>query len=178
MTIDPNIDSHSPLTCEACKIIDRVDGKVDGQLFNLEHWGASSEHRGWDRAHRLQNRFADRITAAAGSLNFAYVHTIWFGIWIALNIGIFGASIKFDKFPFGLLTMVVSLEAIFLSTFVMVSQNRQATRSNVRSQIDFESNLQSLIWLVHIAQKIDVDIAHVDKLCEQAIVESRKSGVL
>lgn len=174
MTIDPNISTHSPLSCEAYKIIDKVDGKEDGKLFNLEHWGASSEHRRWVRAHQLQDRLADRITAVAGSLNFAYIHTVWFGIWILVNIGAIGVSMQFDKYPFGLLTMVVSLEAIFLSTFVMVSQNRQAARSNVRSQIDFESNLQSLIWLVHIAQKFDVDIDYVDKLCEHAITESRR----
>ena len=82
------------------------------------------------------------MTKFAGSLNFVYLHSVWFVVWIAINVGLIGASAKFDKFPFGLLTMIVSLEAIFLSTFVMVSQNRQAARSETRSQVDFESNLQ------------------------------------
>jgi uncharacterized membrane protein len=81
----------------------------------------------------------------------------------------------FDKYPFGLLTMIVSLEAIFLSTFVMVSQNRQAARSELRAQVDFESNLQSLIWIVHLAEKLDVDIMHVQQLSADAVEESRKS---
>ena len=72
------------------------------------------------------------------------------------------------EYPFGLLTMIVSLEAIFLSTFVLVSQNRLAARANIRSQVDFESNLQSLNWLVHLAHKSNVDVAHVDKLCAEA----------
>jgi uncharacterized membrane protein len=69
------------------------------------------------RAASAQNRIADAITALAGSMAFVYIHIAWFIIWILAKP--FG-----DKFPFGLLTMIVSLEAIFLSTFVMISQNR------------------------------------------------------
>src|SRR4051812_49591544 len=69
-----------------------------------------------------EERLADGITAFAGSMKFVYVHTTWFGLWILINAGIlFAVGIgnePFDPFPFGLLTMVVSLEAIFLSTFV------------------------------------------------------------
>jgi uncharacterized membrane protein len=68
-----------------------------------------------ERAGNLQDRIADAITRFAGSMPFVYVHIVWFGLWIALGV---------EKFPFGLLTMLVSLEAIFLSTFVMISQNR------------------------------------------------------
>ena len=55
---------------------------------------------------------------------FVYIHVVWFVVWVALNKGWFGKGLIFDAFPFGLLTMIVSLEAIFLSTFVMISQNR------------------------------------------------------
>lgn len=65
----------------------------------------------------LQNRLADWITAWAGSMSFVYIHVVWFVLWIVLQ------PFK-DVFPFGLLTMIVSLEAIFLATFVMISQNR------------------------------------------------------
>ena len=67
------------------------------------------------RRKRLQDRIADTVTRFAGSMPFVYVHIVWFALWIALHV---------EKFPFGLLTMIVSLEAIFLSTFVMISQNR------------------------------------------------------
>ena len=73
------------------------------------------EH-GEERARSLQNRLADAITRFAGSMWFAYLHIVWFTAWIALGV---------ERYPYGLLTMVVSLEAIFLSTFVMISQNRQ-----------------------------------------------------
>ena len=68
-----------------------------------------------ERASGLQNRIADAITTFAGSMPFVYVHVIWFISWIAIGV---------EDFPFGFLTMIVSLEAIFLSTFVMISQNR------------------------------------------------------
>src|SRR4030042_2372961 len=71
----------------------------------------------------LQARIADAITSFSGRMIFAYIHIVWFGIWILLNTGRFGVR-AFDPFPYGLLTMVVSLEAIFLSTFVLISQTR------------------------------------------------------
>jgi uncharacterized membrane protein len=67
------------------------------------------------RARSLQNRIVDGITAFAGSMRFVYIHIIWFGCWIGLGV---------EHYPYGLLTLIVSLEAIFLSTFVMISQNR------------------------------------------------------
>ena len=71
------------------------------------------------RAQSAQNRVADVITRFAGSMAFVYVHIVWFSLWIGFHV---------EKFPFGLLTMMVSLEAIFLSTFLLISQNRQDER--------------------------------------------------
>ena len=68
-----------------------------------------------ERSKSLENRVADRITAFSGSMRFVYLHALWFGLWIGLGV---------ESYPYGLLTMIVSLEAIFLSTFVMISQNR------------------------------------------------------
>ncbi len=75
-----------------------------------------------ERAKNGQNRVADRITAFAGSMAFVYLHLIWFSCWIGFGV---------ERYPFGLLTMIVSLEAIFLSTFVMISQNRADARRQV-----------------------------------------------
>ena len=78
------------------------------------------------RARSIENRVADRITAFAGSMPFVYIHIAWFGCWIGFGV---------EKYPFGLLTMIVSLEAIFLSTFVMISQNRaDAKRQAIADQ--------------------------------------------
>jgi uncharacterized membrane protein len=80
-----------------------------------------------ERARRRASaalRLADWITASAGSMRFVAIHIAWFAVWILINV--FGPA--FDPFPFGLLTMIVSLEAIFLSTFVLISQNRVEDR--------------------------------------------------
>jgi uncharacterized membrane protein len=75
-----------------------------------------------ERAESAQNRVADRITTFAGSMAFVYIHLIWFAVWIVVRV---------EDYPFGLLTMIVSLEAIFLSTFVMISQNRADAKRQV-----------------------------------------------
>src|SRR5947208_826998 len=77
-----------------------------------------------DRRRSLQDRVADAITNFSGSMAFLYAHAIWFLVWIAVNEKWVPGVPPFDPFPFGLLTMIVSLEAIFLSTLVMISQNR------------------------------------------------------
>ena len=74
------------------------------------------------RAESVQNRIADQITTFAGSMAFVYIHILWFGCWIGFGV---------EKYPYGLLTMIVSLEAIFLSTFVMISQNRADEKRQV-----------------------------------------------
>ena len=74
------------------------------------------------RAESIQNRIADTITTFAGSMMFVYIHLLWFAVWIIFRV---------EKYPFGLLTMIVSLEAIFLSTFVMISQNRADAKRQV-----------------------------------------------
>jgi uncharacterized membrane protein len=75
-----------------------------------------------ERSKRRENRAADQITQFAGSMKFVYIHAAWFALWIALGV---------ERYPFGLLTMIVSLEAIFLSTFVMISQNRADEKRQV-----------------------------------------------
>ena len=75
-----------------------------------------------ERRKSWENRVADQITQFAGSMRFVYFHVVWFGSWIIFRV---------EHYPFGLLTMIVSLEAIFLSTFVMISQNRADERHKV-----------------------------------------------
>ena len=167
-------DPHATAACPACLAIDEADGVVDGNLFPVLIHRVQDERTLLDALKRAQDRAADAITGFAGSLNFVYIHTVWFGIWVLLNVGLLGSALIFDKFPFGLLTMIVSLEAIFLSTFVMVSQNRQAARADIRAQLDFESNLRSEIWSVHIGHALGVEPSHVETVVRQAIVQSRK----
>jgi len=83
-----------------------------------------------ERAASVQNRIADAITRFAGSMAFVYIHVLWFGLWIGFRV---------ERYPFGLLTMIVSLEAIFLSTFVMISQNRADAKRQALADHEWET---------------------------------------
>jgi uncharacterized membrane protein len=118
---------------------------------------------------RLQDRAADQITAFSGSMAFVYIHVIWFAVWCIGNL----IWWRFDPFPFGLLTLIVSLEAIFLSTFVLLSQNRESARSDMRAEIDFETNVLSEVWLEAVAEKLGVDPKQVHATAKDRIAQSR-----
>lgn len=106
------------------------------------------------RERGLQDRIADAITSFSGRMIFVYVHVIWFGAWILLNTGWFGLR-AFDPFPYGLLTMIVSLEAIFLSTFVLISQNRISEETERRADLDLHIGLLTEHELTRVLQMLD-----------------------
>ena len=118
---------------------------------------------------RLQDRAADQITAFSGSMAFVYIHMVWFAVWCIGNL----IWWRFDPFPFGLLTLIVSLEAIFLSTFVLLSQNRESARSDMRAEIDFETNVLSEVWLEAVAEKLGVDVKQVHATAKDRIAQSK-----
>jgi CRP/FNR family cyclic AMP-dependent transcriptional regulator len=99
-------------------------------------------------------RVADWIAWFSGSMPFLMINAGWFIIWITLNTAHTGVP-QFDPYPFGLLTMIVSLEAIFLSCFVLVSQNRQAEKDRVRSDIEYEVNIKAELEVTHLHEKTD-----------------------
>ncbi|MFD8005968.1 DUF1003 domain-containing protein [Streptomyces mirabilis] len=125
------------------------------------------------RMRGTQDRIADAITTFAGTMQFVYIHAAWFTVWIACNEGLFGHSAVWDPYPFGLLTMIVSLEAIFLSTFVMVSQNRQAMREKVRADLDFETNIRSEVWSAHIGHALGVDPKQVEQEVQTLLAQNQ-----
>ncbi len=94
-----------------------------------------------EEARGLQERIADKITAFSGDMKFVYLHAIWFVVWVVLNTVILPGKKAFDPFPFAFLTLVVSLEAIFLSTFVLLSQNRMQDVADQRADLDLQINL-------------------------------------
>jgi uncharacterized membrane protein len=109
-----------------------------------------------ERATVVQ-RVADWLAWFSGSILFLVLHALWFGIWIVLNVGLVhipGLS-GFDPFPFGLLTMIVSLEAIFLSTFVLISQSRQVEKDKVRGDIEYDVNIKAEMEVAHLHEKAD-----------------------
>jgi uncharacterized membrane protein len=121
-----------------------------------------------DKAARAQRTILDRavdaITAFCGSLSFVGAHIVWFGAWIGENL--LRDRAGFDPYPFPLLTLIVSLEAIFLSTFILISQNRDLQLSERRNQLDLQINLLSeqentkmLTMLDQIADKLGIDVS-------------------
>jgi uncharacterized membrane protein len=107
-----------------------------------------------EEARSFRDRLADLVTRFSGSIPFIYFHMAWFGIWVLLNLEI-GGFPAFDPFPFGLLTTIVSLEAIFLSTFVLVSQNRQAAIAERRAELDLQFDLLAEYEVTRILKLID-----------------------
>lgn len=98
-------------------------------------------------------RIADVIAAFSGSISFLFLNAIWFAGWIGWNSAPFLPH--FDPYPFSFLTMVVSLEAIFLSIFVLVSQNRQAAKDRLRADAEYEVNLKAELEITHLHEKMD-----------------------
>lgn len=86
-------------------------------------------------------RLADLVARAAGGMPFIILHVVWFGAWVILNLGAVSAVPPWDPFPFGLLTLVVSLEAIFLSLLVLMAQNRLARDADRRAHLDLQINM-------------------------------------
>ncbi|MFL6374890.1 MAG: DUF1003 domain-containing protein, partial [Pyrinomonadaceae bacterium] len=106
-----------------------------------------------ERLPTLQ-RIADWIAWFSGSMHFLIINGVWFIVWIIWNTLLPDAR-QFDPFPFGLLTMIVSLEAIFLSCFVLISQNRQAAKDKIRNDIEYDINVKAELEVTHLHEKID-----------------------
>jgi len=98
---------------------------------------------------------ADWIAGFSGSMPFLMMNAIIFSLWIVVNENLVPGVRAFDRFPYGLLTMAVSLEAIFLSIFVLISQNRQAAKDRVRSDIEYDVNLKAEREIAHLHEKVD-----------------------
>ena len=112
----------------------------------------------------VENEISGRITDFAGSMHFVYLHTLWFGLWILANSGlllVMGLGIMpWDPFPFGLLTLIVSLEAIFLSTFVMIAQNRQSEVADARAKADYDVNVKAEREIARLTLLIEALVQH------------------
>lgn len=111
----------------------------------------------------LGEKVGDKVSGVIGSMPFVLFHFVWFSTWLALNLGAIPGWKPFDPYPFGLLTLVVSLEAIFLSLFLLISQNRMTRQADNRSHLDLQINLlaeeeatRSLRLLERIAAQVGV----------------------
>lgn len=113
-----------------------TDGTLAKNIALLQH-----ERRRYQAARSVQQRVADAITSFAGSMASVYLHAALFGTWLLVNSGVVSQRWVFDPYPFVMLAMFASVEAIFLSSFVLVSQNRQAELSAKRDELELQVNL-------------------------------------
>lgn len=108
----------------------------------------------------LFQRASDAISAFSGSMAFLLLNALWFAVWIGVNTLPLGIP-PFDPYPFGMLTTIVSLEAIFLSCFVLISQTRQTEKDRVRSDIEYEVNVKAELEVAHLHEKTDQIYTHM-----------------
>jgi uncharacterized membrane protein len=108
-----------------------------------------------------QDRMADAITAFTGSLLFVYIHAFLFGGWIVLNLGWIPGVKPFDPFPFVMLAMAASVEAIFLSTFVLISQNRMQAIADRRAELDLQVSLLAEHEITRLVTMVDAIVSHL-----------------
>ena len=126
-----------------------------------------------DQRRRLSERIADVLTLGFGSMAFLVINVVWFIVWIVINVGLIPGIEPFDPFPFGFLTMVVSLEAIALAIIVLMSQNRAAKIADLREEVDLEidrmaeAELTKLLQIVtKIAERQGIDLSRDHELRE------------
>jgi len=140
----------------------------------LRHTASRNVNEEVDDRRTVIQKSADWIAEFSGSITFLVIHVVWFAFWIFANVGMLPGVPEFDPYPFGLLTMVVSLEAIVLSVFVLLSQNRQAEKEHVRADIEYDVNLKAELEIAQLHEKLDRLHAEVMRRLDQV---TRKIGV-
>src|SRR5580765_4633156 len=175
------VTRRSPSNCAAragrwrpTALPDRAAGVSEPAARNIETIARLEREALHDRS-RL-DRFTDAVTAAAGSPLFIVGHAIWFGVWIAVNVM---SGRPFDPYPFGLLMLAVSLEAIFLSAAVLMTQNRMQRQADKRAHLDLQVNLLAeqelttmLKMLAGICQRLDVTVNERDGQVQQLLKDT------
>lgn len=131
-----------------------------------------------ERRMSAEDRIAEAITGFAGSMRFVYAHLMLFGGWLLLNLGVVPGIRPWDPFPFVMLAMFASVEAIFLSTFVLISQNRMSVLSERRADLDLQISLLAEHEVTRLVQMMDALCQHLGvRLDRPADVDELKEDV-
>jgi len=145
----------------------------------LRHTATRNVNEETEDKRTVVQKVADGIAEFSGSIPFLMIHIGIFAVWIITNT-LLPKSLWFDPFPFGLLTMVVSLEAIVLSVFVLLSQNRQAAKDHIRSDIEYDINLKAELEIAHLHEKVDTlyeqalaRLDNIEKLYTEKMLNSK-----
>jgi CRP/FNR family transcriptional regulator, cyclic AMP receptor protein len=141
----------------------------------LRHTATRNVNEEMEDKRTTIQKAADWIADFSGSIPFLLLHILVFAVWILLNVGLIPILPSFDPFPFGLLTMIVSLEAIVLSVFVLLSQNRQAAKERIRADIEYDVNLKAELEVAHLHVKVDQ--LHAELLARLDAIEHGRQPV-
>lgn len=135
------LETEKAQTCDFCAISgnEQVWIPTSKKIIQV----AKDVNKEFEKRTTWQQRFSDIMTAFCGNMGFVYLHMVWFGFWIFANENWIPGVPVFDPFPYGLLTMIVSLEAIILATFILISQNRASARSELRSEYDYQIDMKA-----------------------------------
>ena len=134
------------------------------------------------RSRRLADRLADVIAGFTGTIWFVVLHLVWFGLWVVINTGMLPIIRPFDPYPFQLLAMIVSLEAVLLSTFVLIKQNRMGYVSDRRAHLDLQINLlaeREVTKILQLAEQFAQQLkVPPDELAQKLSKETRVEGLM
>lgn len=100
-------------------------------------------------------KLADKVTSFIAKPHFIIIHMIWFSIWILANEGYLGLLPNFDQYPYSLLGIILAIEAVFITGFLLISQNHQASYSEKRAELDYEVNIRSYRKLIELEKRLD-----------------------
>jgi uncharacterized membrane protein len=128
------------------------------------------------RERRWSDRVADAIATFSGTITFALLHLVWFALWVVINTKLIPGIPAFDPYPFQLLAMLVSLEAVLLSTFVLIKQNRMGLRADRRSHLDLQINLLAEKEITKVIQMLERISARLGATEEVVDAEARELG--
>lgn len=148
------LDTHPKA---AMKMLAAMGRRLRRSAELLRHTASRNINEETEDKRTTVMKVADWISDFSGSLPFLFIHLGVFFVWIVMNVRPLAETAigGYDPFPFGLLTMVVSLEAIILSVFVLLSQNRQVARDRVRNDIEYDVNLKAELEIAHLHEKVD-----------------------
>jgi uncharacterized membrane protein len=143
-------------------------------LENIEEVARLEEQS--EQRRSAADKIADAVAGFVGSVSFVVLHLLWFGAWVAINTGFFAAVPVFDPYPFVFLCMIVSLEGVLLSTFVLIKQNRMSNRADQRAHLDLQVNLLAEKEVTKIIEMIERISAQLGIEREVVDAEARELG--
>ncbi len=164
----PTPVSGAVVTCPGCGAINPSDA-----VFCINHQchKALGEFRYvLEELRSRRSRFeqlADRVTRFTGHPHFVTIHVVWFTLWILANSGMLVYLRTFDEYPFGLLGIILAIEAILISSFVLISQNRQSTYADMRAELDYEVTIQTYRRIEAIERRLDQLVATLESASQQ-----------